>query len=280
MLNATLPAPFLSNDRLMSLAPSVFATAAHTSRSDRYSYIPTIDVVNGLASEGFHPVQVKVSRVRDDGRKGFEKHMIKFRHVDTLASSADGVVPEVALVNSHDGTTAYKLLAGLFRMLCCNGLIVPESPGSVSEVHIRHTGENIVRDVIAGSFGVLGESQRAIETSGRWSQLQLTDGEQTALAIGAHHARFADAEGHLNTPVTPDQLLRARRSDDRKNDLWTTFNRIQENTIKGGLRATATDRTGRRRRITTREVKGIDGNLNLNKALWKMAEHLASLKAS
>lgn len=77
----------------------------------------------------------------------------------------------------------------------------------------------------------------------------------------------------------PDQFLAARRFDDRKNDLWTVFNRVQENTIKGGLRGVGQDANGHRRRTSTKEVKGIDGNINLNKALWKMAEHLAGLKS-
>jgi hypothetical protein len=206
--------------------------------------------------------------------------MIKFRQVDAIARASDGIIPEVAMINAHDGTTAYKLVAGLFRMLCCNGLIIPESPGSVSEINIRHMGDNIVRDVIDGSFRVLGESQRNIETASRWSQLQLSDGEQTALAIGAHYARFADAAGEIDTPIQPAQLLRARRGEDQKNDLWTVFNRVQENAVKGGLTGVASDIQGRRRRVSTREVKGIDGNLNLNKAIWKMAEHLAALKSA
>ena len=271
---------FLSNDKLRRMAPSVFAEAAHESRSSRYAYIPTSRVIDGLRAEGFQPVQVKVSRVRDGSRKGFEKHMIKFQQVDALARASDGIVPQVALINAHDGTTSYKLLSGLFRALCCNGLIIPASPGSVSEINIKHTGSSIVEDVSEGSFRVLDDSKRAIEVAGRWSQLQLTGPEQQALAIGAHHARFADAEGNIDTPIEPAQLLQARRIDDQKADLWTTFNRVQENAIKGGLHGVELDAKGRRRRVTTREVKGIDGNLNLNKALWKMAEHLAGLKVA
>lgn len=272
---ANRPSVFLTDDQLRAQAPSVFADAAHESRSSRYAYIPTSRVVEGLRSEGFAPVKVQVSRVRDGERKGFEKHMIRFRQLDSIVKVGE-VHPEVVLVNSHDGSTSYKLSAGLFRLICSNGLVVPQ--GEVDEVRIKHTGANIVHDVIEASFRVLGQSTTAIETASRWGQLQLTDGEQTALAIGAHHARFADAAGEIDTPIEPAQLLSARRMDDRKNDLWTVFNRIQENVIKGGLSGVARDADGKKRRVTTREVKGIDGNLNLNKAIWKMAEHLASLK--
>ncbi len=276
-VSANRPTQFLSDDQLRIAAPSVFADAAHSSRSSRYSYIPTSLVVEGMRKEGFAPVKVQVSRVRDGERKGFEKHMIRFRQLDQQIVRVGEVLPEVVLVNSHDGSTSYKLSAGLFRLVCSNGLVIPQ--GELDEIRIKHTGANIVQDVIAGSFRVLGQSQLAIEAANRWSQLQLTDGEQTALAIGAHHARFADPAGVVETPIEPAQLLRPRRTDDRKADLWTTFNRIQENVIKGGLHGVEF-RDGKRRKVTTREVKGIDGNLNLNKALWKMAEHLASLKAA
>lgn len=271
-------ANFLSNDQLARVAPSVFAESAHESRSSRYSYIPTSKVVDGLRSEGFAPVRVQVSRVRDDGRKGFEKHMIRFRHVDSLVKSVGDVFPEIVLVNSHDGSTSYKLSAGLFRLVCSNGLVV--SQGDIDEVRVKHSGKSIVDDVIEGSYRVLHQSQIGVETASRWSQLQLTDGEANALALGAHHLRFADAAGEIDTPIQPAQLLAPRRSDDRKNDLWTTFNRVQENVIRGGLHAYARDNSGRRRRVSTREVKGIDGNINLNKAMWKLAEHLAACKGA
>ena len=268
---------FLSDSDLNRIAPSIFADAAHSSRSSRYAYIPTSRVIEGLRSEGFAPVKVQVARVRDNGRAGFEKHMIRFRQLDSIVKVGE-VHPEVVLVNSHDGSTSYKLAAGLFRLVCSNGLVIPQ--GDLDEVRIKHTGSNIIRDVIDGSFKVLEQSKLGLESADRWSQLQLTTGEQTALAIGAHHARFADAAGNVETPIEAAQLLRARRSADNKNDLWTTFNRIQENAIKGGLRGVERSPDGTRRHVTTREVKGIDGNLNLNKAIWKMAEHLAGLKAA
>ena len=272
----------LSDDDLRRHAPSVFAEQEHESRSSRYAFIPTSKVVAGLRDNGFLPVKVSVQRVRDKGRCGFEKHMIRFRQNTDIVKVGD-VFPELVLVNSHDGSTSYQLSSGLYRLACSNGLVV--SQGELEAVKIKHCGSEreIIRDVVDGSFRVLGQSQKAIETAGRWSQLQLTDGEQAALAIGAHHARFADSEGNIATPIVPAQLLLARRPDDRKADLWTTFNRIQENAIKGGLHGVAveTDDRGRlrRRNVSTREVKGIDGNISLNRAIWAMAEHLAKLKA-
>ena len=63
--------------------------------------------------------------------------------------------------------------------------------------------------------------------------------------------------------------------DDRAPDLWTTFNRVQENIIKGGVRG----RNATGKRVTTRAVNGIDQDIKLNRALWVLAEEMRKLKA-
>jgi len=45
------------------VAPSIFADAPHESRSERYSYIPTASVLQGLRGEGFEPFMVCQTRV-------------------------------------------------------------------------------------------------------------------------------------------------------------------------------------------------------------------------
>ncbi|EKN4120315.1 DUF932 domain-containing protein, partial [Yersinia enterocolitica] len=64
--------------------------------------------------------------------------------------------------------------------------------------------------------------------------------------------------------------LMPRRWEDKKDDLWTTFQRVQENLTKGGLSGKSTG--GKRAR--TRAISGIDGDIKLNRALWVMAEQL------
>jgi hypothetical protein len=278
---ANRPTSFLDDSALMKVAPSIFAGGKHESRSDRYAYIPTARVVEGLRNQGFAPVKVAASRVRDDSRHGFEKHMIRFRRIQADVVRVGDIFPEVVLVNAHDGTSSYQLSAGLYRLACSNGLVIPS--GSAGEVRIKHAGSErkIIDDVIEGSFRVLEQSTQAIDVAGKWQRIDLSKHEQNSLANAAHFIRFADPEGNVETPIKADQLLQARRSVDQRSDLWTTFNRIQENVIRGGLKAITVDpNTGRRRKVSTREVKGIDGNVNLNKALWKLAEALAGIKTA
>ena len=158
----------------------------------------------------------------------------------------------------------------------------------MGEISIHHKG-NIVHQVIEGSFEIIGQSQKALGTIENWSALQLSAGEQNAFAEAAHTLRFADAEGKVETPITASQLLTPRRMADRAEngsswsrpapDLYRTMNVVQENVIKGGLSARAMgDARTRGRMVTTREVKGIDQDVRLNRALWQLAERMAELK--
>lgn len=186
-----------------------------------------------------------------------------------------GVYPEVALLNSHDGTTKYKLMAGVMRMICLNGLLVADR--QLACISVPHKGD-ITGQVIEGSFQVLSESRKAVEAADNWSGLKLTHDEQMSMAEAARIVRFGDADGNVDSPIKADEFLRPRRREDLSSDLWTVSNVIQENVIRGGLRGVGRDANNRRRRVTSRAVNGIDADVRLNRALWHLTESMARLK--
>jgi hypothetical protein len=272
----------LTIEAIAKFAPSALAVTPHESRSSRYAYLSTRDVIAGMQEAGFFPFKATQSRTRDLSRREFTKHMIRFRQMGAQLQRGD-VFAEIVLVNAHDGTSAYKLMGGLWRLQCGNGMCVSEA--ELASITVMHKGD-IVDGVVRGSLDIANQSDRVIERVGQWSGLQLSAGEQNALAVAAHTLRFADSEGNTNTPILPQQLLHIRRHDDSGNDLWRTFNRIQENVIKGGLHARTAptiDENGRRvpsRRVSTKEIKGIDQDVKLNRALWQLAEEMARLKST
>lgn len=224
----------LTLDEIGVRAPSALAVAPHESRSSRFAYVPTMDIVRGMMAQGFQPFTASQSLSRIEGKENFTKHMIRFRYQGTPQNLTVGdSIPEIVLVNAHDGTSAYKLIAGLYRLICSNGLMVSDS--MISSVSIPHFG-NITEKVIEGSYRIVADSERALEGVRQWSQLQLTSGEQNAFAESAHTLRFADSYGEVKTPITPAQLLQPRRTADSGSDLWRVMNRVQENVIRGGLR--------------------------------------------
>lgn len=263
----------LANEQLQRVAPSIFATEAHESRGERYAYIPTSNVVEGLRNEGFLPMAVGQSRVRDAGKREHTKHLIRFRHESQLNPAVGQDVPEIVLVNSHDGTSSYQLMGGIYRLVCSNGLIIGNTS---SEVRIRHSGRDIIRDVIEGSYRVIEDIKAVAPKVEAFKSLVLDPRQQLAFAEAALDLRWdRDENGNSSAPVTPERMLAVRRWDDRGTDLWTTYNRVQENVIRGGLRGVGS--TGRR--MSTRAVSSVSENVRLNKALWTLTERLAEALA-
>lgn len=265
----------MSDDQIFRIAPSVFAVEKHESRSDKYTYIPTFELLAALRKEGFDVVAAIQGRSRTEGKAEFTKHMIRFRHPDFEARKSIGTAPEAVLLNSHDGTTAYRLMSGVFRSICTNSMIVMED--GATDVRVPHKGD-VLGKVIEGTFEVIGESAKVMDTAEAWSEIKLLPEERQIMADAAHVLRFGDAEGKTETPIQAGQLLRARRHDDTGADLWRTHNVLQENVIRGGLHAWGRDANNRPRRTTTREVKGIDGDIKLNRALWMLSHRMAELK--
>lgn len=264
-------------EQIAQRAPSALATRPYAEMSAKYQYIPTVNIIEGMIKAGFQPFAATQSLTRIEGKQPFAKHMLRFRHQDMANSLVVGdVLPEIVLINSHDGECAFRLIAGLYRLVCSNGLMV--SDAEIASIAVRHTG-NILADVVAGSQRLTEDAAKTLGTVQQWRQLQLTDGERHVFAVSAHTLRFADAEGKTTTPITPDQLLVPRRYDDNGRDLWRTFNVAQENVLAGGLHGIKRDENGHRlRRVSTRQVKGIDQDVRLNRALWQLAERMAELK--
>jgi hypothetical protein len=251
----------LTDDELMRFVPSVFSQEKHESRSARYTYIPTITLLDSLRSEGFQPFFACQTRVRDPGRREHTKHMLRLRRAGQITGKQ---VPEIILLNSHDGTSSYQMLPGLFRQVCQNGLICGETFG---EVRVPHKGD-VVSQVIEGAYEVLGIFDRVEEKRDAMQSLMLPPPARQALAKAAITYRF----GEDHQPVTEAQVLTPRRYEDYSDDLWTTYQRLQENLIKGGL----SGRNAKGGRTHTRAVRGIDGDVKLNRALWVMAETMLS----
>lgn len=249
----------LTHEELMSHVSSVFGSDKHESRSDRYTYIPTITILESLQREGFEPFFACQTKVRDQSKREHTKHMLRLRRAGQLTGHQ---VPEIILLNSHDGSSSYQMLPGLFRAVCCNGLVCGQSFG---EIRVPHRG-NIVEKVIEGAYEVLGVFDRVDEKREAMQSLLLPPPAQQAFARAALTYRF----GEEHQPVTESQILSARRWQDESGDLWTTYQRIQENLIKGGLPG----RTAKGKRSHTRAVNDIDGDVRLNRALWVMAEQL------
>lgn len=283
MMEASRSRVALTRQQMMHWAPSIFATTAHESRSERFTQIPTITLVEGLEREGFEVVEVAQSRARDVTRREFTRHVVKMRRGQhAFGRPGEHVfrddreeIPEVCFVNASDGSSSYQMFAGLWRLLCNNGLMV--ACGVSTEIRIPHTG-NVLDRVIEGAYSVVADFDKVRANAERMKAITLDAGESLAFARAAIVAKYGELdEGRTAYPITAEQALAARRTGDEGGNLWRTFNRVQENLIRGGQRAA---RTATGRRSKTRPVEGITQNVQLNRALWTLSDEMAKLKAA
>ena len=261
----------LSDEQIRVQAPSVFAAAPVAGVSERYTFLPTAQIVGRMRQEGWAPVEVQQQAVRVEGRMGFQKHLIRFQRRDQIARPGD-YTPEIALVNSHDRSSAYQIHGALYRVVCSNGLIVSDS--TIERVSIRHSGHE-ADQVIEASFRMLAQIPQLTERVNAFRARQLTPGEQHTFAERALKLRWDDVK---LAPVGVEKILWPRRTEDTGADLWSVYNRVQENLLRGGQRDYHQRRQDGRRIGRSRPISGLDESIKINKALWELAEALRTGK--
>lgn len=254
----------LTNDEIFRHVPSIFSDDKHQSRSERYTYIPTIEILEKLRKEGFEPFFACQARVRKEDKVGHAKHMLRLRKSSQIVGAE---VPEIILLNSHDGSSSYQMIAGMFRFVCQNGMVCGDTFG---EIRVPHKGD-VVGHVIEGAYEVLDRFDTVTESCQEMKSIQLSNDEQRIFAEAALEYRYEDK----HNPLTPETILRPRRREDQKNDIWTVYQRTQENIIKGGVLG----RNQKGRLVRTRPINGIDGDIKTNRALWSLAEKMKELKS-
>jgi hypothetical protein len=256
----------LSREQLTGRVPSAYAEKAYSGTSSRYAFFPTDTVVEALRESGWAPVIAQQQTARAEDRFGFQKHLIRFHRREELGRAVlhDSRL-ELVLMNSHDGGCAFRLFAGVFRLVCANGLVVSEeSFGAISIRHTHRTVEQVVdasQKIARNSDGIGGR----IDT---FRQRVLSEEERTDFATRALALRYDSA---VEAPVRPSYLLEPRRREDHGNSLWQTFNVVQERMMRGSRPDRLKAMQENRRTARVRALTGLDAQLNINRNLWELA---------
>lgn len=262
-------------EQIQNKAPSVFAVSPSNKTSSRYAFVPTTQVITDLGQEGWVPVSAREANVRDETKEGYQKHIIRFRHPDLSFNkliNVGDIVPEIVLTNSHDAKAAFHLHAGIFRLVCRNGMIVADA--TIAKVCIKHVGYASADAHKAGQT-LFQEIPKLTANVESMQAMRLQDTEATILANSAAMVRWPVDDTHV-LPFDPALLLTCHRTADKELTLWNAFNRIQENLLQGGIRY----RTVENKKQRTRKVNGINEDIRINKALWMLAENMLKLKQS
>jgi hypothetical protein len=241
---------------------AVYSSTPHDSRSSNYAHVSTERIMNLIETNGFELAGASARRVRKADKEGFQKHLLRFRPIDSKLKVIGDSVPEIIVSNAHDGTGGINIMAGLFRLVCLNGLVVKSA--EFATVSLPHRGRDLESKVIDAAYTVIQDSERAAIAVQDWRGLNMNRLDQLQFAKEALDIKYANAD---RVPVEPFQLLQARRSDDSDNNLWTVFNVVQENIVRGGLRGRIGERT-----VTTRQIRGAEADVSINSKLWGLAD--------
>lgn len=259
---------YLNLNQIGAICPSALTQAPSNHLSELYRFIPTTEVIEILGEQGWHPTKAFQTGTRKghEAKSPFKKHMLRFRNENnsSLAREIGDTHPEILLTNSHDGTTSFKFHVGLFRLVCSNGLVVADK--TFDEFRVMHKGFQ-KQDIL----NVINTSTEKIPmVVGRVQDMmskELTMAQQYDFA-----KMVADERWGGDKLIDLSHMLQIRRHEDSGNDLWSVFNRVQENMLQGGTIIVTPKENGKTRKSRSRSIRSIEQNLEVNKMLWSLSE--------
>jgi len=228
--------------------PAVFAEAPDTRVSSKYTFIPTTRIIDDLKVFGWYPRVMSGSKTNPTS-----KHMIRFARDGFVAAE---ITPEIVLLNSHNGLCSLNLKAGLYRLVCSNGLIVATSV--FDDIRIKHIHYS------------LSEVSRAVERFASGIEGVMASVEQMQRSFLSPEAKHTFAEeavklrwDHATVPIDLTRLLQPRRAEDDGVSVWNVMNILQEKLLNGHV----FDIHGRRMRGLTQ----VESVVRFNQELYSLA---------
>ena len=254
---------FKSLEELKGIAPSIFTTHGAGNTSDKYSHIPTDKVINDMATLGWNVVDAKEVKARK--QVGYQKHLVVFRNNDVVINGKDGdtVYPQILLTNSHDGKNSFSFQAGLFRMICENGLVIATK--QFENYKIRHMGydfetlQGVIKDMISNL-------DLTVESMNKMKETELTEEQTLDFAKQLLETRVAGSKNKFGDEAIAD-ILTPQRKEDKGNGLWEVFNRVQENIVEGNFQYLTPG--GKLRQA--RPIKNFRQDMNINAKMYEQA---------
>ena len=251
---------FKTKSEIRELANSIFTTQGAPGTSDKYAHISTEKIIDDMQLLGWGVVDAKQVKARKG--EGYQKHLVVFRNneIEITAEDGDNVFPQILLTNSHDGKNAFTFTAGLFRMVCENGLVV--SSREFENMKIRHYGYSFeeLQDTIKAMVEKL---PLTVESLNKFRQVELSQEQCLDFAKKALEVRLGQLD---NIQIDLQDLLTPTRSEDRGNDLWSVYNVVQEKLIHGMFNY----KYGVKSR-KARKIKNFKQDLVINERLYDLA---------
>ena len=258
---------FLSESQIREQAKSIFTAKGAPGTSEKYAHISTHQIIQDMEKLGWGVVDVKQVRARKD--EGYQKHLVVFRNNDIFIKGEDGddAYPQVLLTNSHDGKNAFTFTAGLFRMVCENGLVICSK--EFENLKIRHYGYDF--EELKNVIGTIVEKlPLTVESMNTFKKKKLRKEQIDEFAKKAAAIRFG-ADQLENIIIDYNVLITPTRPEDKGDDLWSVFNVVQEKLVHGMFEYISGTKLRK-----ARKIKNFKQDLNLNAKLYELAVEYAA----
>lgn len=242
--------------------PAVRATGPAPNVSDKYQFVSTLEALELAEAAGFKIVGARAANLTP-----YAQHQITMVHKNQLdlyqknGADMEGIA-RLEIFNSHDRTRRFMFAAGFFRLICSNGLIM--TSGLSTCIRVKHKFADSRRSEIMANLEHADTMlENVISKIDTLKERILTYNEQKAYAQYALLSRFAYRPNmpkrFQDIPKSAENLLSVRRDQDEGDNLWTVFNRVQENTVRGveGF---------------SRGIRGFYDQTRMNFRLWEAAE--------
>ena len=254
---------FLTLEELKETTPSIFTKKGSSNTSKKYTHIPTDRVIKDLELLGWGVVDAKQVKARKG--EGYQKHLVVFRNPDVVINGKDGdtVYPQILLTNSHDAKNSFQFQAGLFRMICENGLVIADK--QFENYKIRHMGydfetlQGIIKEMVSNL-------DLTVESMNKMKATELSEEQTLELAKLMLETRIKDTNNTFTDQSIKDVLI-PQRKEDKGFGLWEVFNRVQENIIEGNFEYNTIGGKSRQARV----IKNFKQDMKVNSKMFEQA---------
>lgn len=163
------------------------------------------------------------------GKNGRGIHTVRIKTRKAFMINGEEQFPEVVIINSYDGSSPLKIMCGIFRLVCSNGLVIKTKDfGEMRQRHMK-TEEEIVMEIAAGFAKT---ATQAINLQSRLAETNLNQVQIKEFAKQAARLRW----DKIAEDAEYEDLVKVTRPEDEGNDIWKVFNRIQEKMMNGGVK--------------------------------------------
>lgn len=246
----------MSMEVMQEKYPMVFNDKPHSRMSDRYSFVNTGTVVKNFMDLGMTVHSIQAPKQKKGAE--FAKHIVRMNLAENQFRKVGDHVPQILILNSHNGSTSLTMQLGIFRIACLNGLIVAES--DFAKFYQRHSHidiDNLYETILRATK----EFNQVFDKIGKYKETMLTVNQKKDFAQQALNLIYNEQSGKYEL----EQYITPQRTEDEEPNLYNLTNIIQENYMKGGI--TYETKKGHKK---SKAVKSVDKDLNVNILLWAL----------